>query len=463
MLKELFLPETALNGRWRVNSAIAFAFRRLTVRPLYLIELNEVNFDFVRRYVRMGRLPCFSKLLQRHGLGSTTSESAYEQVEPWIQWVTAHTGKTYAEHGVFRLGDIVGRDLDQVWEVLERRGITVGAVSPMNAENRLRAPAFFVPDPWTSTPVSADRATRMLYGAVVQAVAENAQGRLAMRSLIGLLAGFARNVSAGRWRVYVELARRLRGRPWIKATILDRLLADVFLSQVRRARPRFASLFLNAAAHIQHHYMFNSVVYDGERQNPEWYVRQSEDPVFEIYSIYDRIVADIQAIEPDTRVIIATGLHQDPYPDATFYWRLKEHVAFLTSAGVQFESVEPLMSRDFLVRFRSTREAELAKVVLEAARIEGEDARVFEVDNRGDSLFCTLVFGREIKAGMVFTVNGRRFAGYDAVAFVAIKNGHHNPLGYLIDTDAPTAHIGLPLSEIYRLVTDHFDADRVAA
>src|SRR5687767_4277118 len=119
------------------------------MQPMVLVELNEVSFDFAREYAAQGRLPSFATLIARHGLGTTTSETAYENIEPWIQWVSAHTGKTFDEHRVFRLGDIVGSNVQQIWEILECRGVSVGAVSPMNATNRLNNPAFFVPDPWT--------------------------------------------------------------------------------------------------------------------------------------------------------------------------------------------------------------------------------------------------------------------------------------------------------------------------
>ena len=94
-----------------------------TDRSLIFLELNEVNFDFVRAYAREGRLPAIAKLLDAYGFAVTESEKSYEELEPWIQWVTAHTGKSFAEHGVFRLGDIVHHDLPQVWECLEQRGL----------------------------------------------------------------------------------------------------------------------------------------------------------------------------------------------------------------------------------------------------------------------------------------------------------------------------------------------------
>ncbi|WP_204265672.1 hypothetical protein, partial [Klebsiella pneumoniae] len=55
--------------------------------------------------------------------------------------------------------------------------------------------------------------------------------------------------------------------------------------------------------------------------------------------------------------MIATGLHQVPYPETSFYWRLKDHEAFLREVGVPFTSIEPRMSRDFLVECRDAEQA----------------------------------------------------------------------------------------------------------
>ena len=55
-------------------------------------------------------------------------------------------------HKIFRLGDVVASDALQIFEEVEQAGFKVGAVSPMNAVNRLSAPAYFIPDPWTDTP-----------------------------------------------------------------------------------------------------------------------------------------------------------------------------------------------------------------------------------------------------------------------------------------------------------------------
>lgn len=433
------------------------------MQPLLLVELNELNFEFVRRYVERGHLPSFSLLLKQYGLRTTFSEVVYEHIEPWIQWVTAHTGKTFDEHRVFRLGDIIGAKLDQIWEVLERSGVKVGTVSPMNAENRLRTPAFFIPDPWTPTRVSADSITSALYKAIAQGVGDNAEGRMTPRSLARLLMGFVAHVPPAKWTGYLRLARRIPTQPWIKAIILDRLLADVFLSLLHRTQPQFASVFLNAGAHIQHHYMYSSSVYRGDRRNPDWYVRPGEDPILDIYSAYDQLVGDMMRVQPGVRVIIATGLHQDPYPGEDYYWRLKDHEAFLSQAGIAFASVEPLMSRDFIVKFHNASDARLAESMLRAARLQGDTVAVFEIDNRGDSVFCSLVYPRQLHPGVMLEINERNLDLHDATAFVALKNGHHNPIGYLIDTFTSGKSEQIPLADLFHIVRRHFESDGLAA
>jgi hypothetical protein len=44
----------------------------------------------------------FKKLIEK-GITNTESEPEYENLEPWVQWPSVHTGKTYDEHKVFRL------------------------------------------------------------------------------------------------------------------------------------------------------------------------------------------------------------------------------------------------------------------------------------------------------------------------------------------------------------------------
>lgn len=426
--------------------------------PLVVLELNEVNFDFVEHYCRRGELPAFARLIEEHGYTRTVSETEHERIEPWIQWFTVHTGKSFAEHGVFRLGDGPQAGARQIWEELGGRGLRVGAFSPMNAANAIPQGAFFVPDPWTPTGVKAPRILQGAYRAVCQAVADNAESRITPRSALQLLCGLLAYTNPRRWPRYLaDAAAGLRSR-WARAVFLDRFLADCFLHLWRRNRPDFATLFLNGAAHIQHHYLFNSSAYSGRHRNPPWYLAPGVDPVLAVYRLYDGVIADCLALAPRPRVMIATGLHQEAVDEPVFYWRLRAHEAFLRRLGCGFSRVEPRMSRDFLVHCENPAEAGATAAKL-ASGVSAEGAPLFEVDNRGESLFVTLAYPREIAPGFSARFGDTLVENLDReVVFVALKNGRHSGVGYFLDSAvrqrAEAAPI--PLPELWRRMVSAF-------
>jgi hypothetical protein len=401
---------------------------------LLFLELNEINLESIAFYCERGLLPNFRELLTKHGWTTTSSETHYRDIEPWIQWVTAHTGMTLAEHQVFRLGDIVRHDLTQIWEVLEELGLKVGAISPMNAKHRLKSPAFFMPDLWTRTALTVGSRLRGLYTAISQAVNDNSQARLTLRSAAQLLLGLLSFARPKNYSTYLRLLASSGRAPWRRALFLDLLLADVFIAEVARTTPDFASLFVNAGAHIQHHYLYSAACYEGPQRNPEWYLRPNTDPILEAYVLYDRVVGSVRAAFPRARLMIATGLHQVPHGEVTYYWRLRDHARFLRRLEVSFVSVEPRMSRDFLVVCESPAEAAIAAQKLaSAAAVDGTP--LFEVDNRGTDLFVMLAYPREIGPRFVFHIGANEYAmsGEDVV-FVALKNGEHSGVGYFLDT-----------------------------
>jgi hypothetical protein len=122
-------------------------------------------------------------------------------------------------------------------------------------------------------------------------------------------------------------------------------------------------------------------------------------------------------------------------------------------------SVERLMSRDFILRCNTAEDAARASKLLCEARLENDSRIVFEVDNRGESLFCTLAFDGDIESERAVCINGRRLKFRHEVVFVALKNAHHNGLGYLIDTARSIGQERLPLTSLFTSVIQHFGLD----
>ena len=401
---------------------------------IILLGLNELNFDYIKFYINQGLLPNFKKIFEIQPPIETISEKEYKLLEPWVQWVTIHTGKAFKEHNVFRLGDIVNNpELSQIFEELEAEGLSVGAVSPFNAENRLKNPTFFVPDPWTKTEASGNWVVKSLYQAVHQSVNDNAKSILNLKTIFSLGLGLLLYVPLSRWSHYLKIVLNVQ-KPGSKALILDSLLADVHLTLWKKNKPDFSNLFLNSGAHIQHHYLFNSKAYIGNIKNPEWYCPKDYDPLIHILSEYDKQIGRLLK-QKDVKIIIATGLHQQPHEHLTFYWRLKEHVKFAEMIGIKyFAEILPRMSRDFLVKFNNEKDAVNAEKLLNSFYASNDNVKIFEVDNRGTSLFVELVYPNDIEDNdSIYSKESNlkleKFKSY--LAFVAIKNGEHNGIGYV--------------------------------
>jgi hypothetical protein len=407
------------------------------------LELNEINFEFVQAYIKAGELPNLARLLDRHGLIVTEAEKEYPFLEPWIQWPTVYTGLSYGEHGIFRLGDSVEANHVQIWEYLESHGLSVGAVSPMNAVNRCSNPAFFLPDPWTETKISAEPRVEKLYACLKRLINDNASDQRPMaetaRELLPLAMRYTALKSAGE---YLRVLRHARAHKWSRAAILDRLLADVFLALWRQHKPDFASLFLNAGAHIQHHHLYDSDIYHGDRANPSWYSSAAEsdiDPLLLIFRVYDKIVRDFMAL-PNTRLLVTTGLSQFPNEREFYQYRLVAYEETMRTFGLSDFEAHQRMSRDFLLTFADERAAKGAEALIEQIHCGGQ--QLFSIDNRGASLFCQVAYHGEPEGLSAVVAAGKSADMRDQFALVSIENGLHRTLGYHIDSglDAATAN-----------------------
>jgi hypothetical protein len=119
--------------------------------PVLLLEFNELSPSLMERFVREGLLPNFKILHDESEVYTTQAVEKYPYLEPWIQWITVHSGLNYDEHGVYRLGD--GGDLKKpcVWDLLSEHHFRVWLCGSMNIRYDSPINGYVLPDPWTST------------------------------------------------------------------------------------------------------------------------------------------------------------------------------------------------------------------------------------------------------------------------------------------------------------------------
>src|SRR5688572_6631949 len=114
-----------------------------------LIELNELSPPLMERFLRLGELPNFARFRREAEVYTTDAEEQPPFLEPWIQWVTVHTGLPYGQHKVFHLNDGHKLTAPNLWDVLSESGRTSWVCGSMNTSHRPGLRGMLLPDPWT--------------------------------------------------------------------------------------------------------------------------------------------------------------------------------------------------------------------------------------------------------------------------------------------------------------------------
>jgi len=117
------------------------------MKPLILIEFNELSPRLLERFMAAGKLPNFRKFYAESTVYVTDAQEEVAHLEPWIQWPTVHSGLTYQEHGVFHLGDGRNETRKYIAEILSDAGVRVGVFGSMNMNYRALN-GYVIADPW---------------------------------------------------------------------------------------------------------------------------------------------------------------------------------------------------------------------------------------------------------------------------------------------------------------------------
>ena len=457
---------------------------------IFFLQLNEIDFDYIDEYIRLGYLPTFKSLFEKYGYVETTSETEHHLANPWIQWPTVHTGMSYAEHKVFRLGDIVKYNHELIYEALEKQGITVAALAAFNARNNTKNSKFFVPDPWTKTPFTGSKDLHRIYNALCQITNDYAKKEITLQSYYDLLLGAIGNANYKNIPNYVkETLSYIKGKTWFRAVICDHLLLDTFVTQCKQHKPEFSTVFLNGGAHLQHHYLFSSKAYHGERTNPDWHVAENEDPLLDILKLYDEGLKEILALAnnfENGRVIVATALHQNAHERETYYYRIDDHKSFLQKIGIEYTDTYNLMTEDFVLCFENeqlaleaeqnilnvetldTEEIFYVETADNAVRTLNKGTKVFHTENRGKDIYVQLKpvaalipIEAKIKSNGVIVDNFGKL-----VTLAQVKNTHHHGVGYYTDTGFSKGELpgSFPLKDLFGMFLESYgiQSDRQA-
>ncbi len=416
--------------------------------PVIVLEFNELTPRLIDRFIDDGDLPGFARLRSESTVCTTDAEEAAPNLEPWIQWVTVHTGLPFREHGVFLLGEGAGLKAPRIWDIVADAGERAWVCGSMNSAvtARRRENVHFLPDPWAVDakpwpPGQFDAYFNFVRTQVQEYTRDKAPLALAdylrfIRFMVG--AGLSPRTVTDTVR---QLAGELeRGTRWRRAPILDRLQWDTFRHFYRRLRPAFSSFFVNSTAHYQHFYW--------REMEPERF-QLAREPARDVgaaeairfgYQRMDRIVQECLALAgDDATIVLCTALSGQPllkYEAAggKQIIRVTQIERLLSYIGVVSQpQFSPVMSEEFHLLFESEPAALDAEARLLSLRTDAGEP-VMAVSRHGADLLCGVkLLAMPPSETLVTTQFSNQAVSFGDLFYPAQgpKSGMHHPDGIL--------------------------------
>ncbi len=411
-----------------------------------MLELNELTPALMDQFIAEGALPNFARLQQLSTRALTDPEAVPPLLNPWVQWVTVHTGTPPEVHGIQKLGESALLAQPTIAEAVSDAGDPVWQCGAMNVPvraDRLRGAALS--DPWS---VGADALPAEFepFETFVRANVQEHTNPAATTGAADLarfgwfLARHGLRARTARAALEQLVAERRRGRPRsARALVLDRMAWDVFRWYHHEVDPVFASFFANSTAHFQHHHWREHDPSSFEMPPSDTDLAMHADTIRSGYQNMDRLVGEaIDLAGEDTAIVFCSALGQQPYVAGDTYGGTRPYRARsvetihhgLGLAGVT--EVSPVMSGQFHLLCHDDAAARSVAARLEAASLE--DAPAFSVRRSGADVFagCPRLDTVDPDASIVFADSEHEVRFGDLFyRLETTKSGMHHPDGLL--------------------------------
>jgi hypothetical protein len=413
-------------------------------KSVILIEFNELAPTLMAKFIAAGKLPNFKRLQDESEVYLTDAGEEPPNLEPWIQWVSVHSGLTFPEHGIFHLGDGDKLKAKCIWDVLSQANYRVGVCGSMNVRYDRPINGYVLPDPWTTGSHPFPDTLLPYFKFVQRNVQEYTNERVPL-SLSDYIQFLYFMVTHGLsfWTVksiisqlFLEAGGKHR---WKRAQILDKLQFDVFRWYHKKTRPHFSTYFSNSTAHLQHMYWRNMEPGLFKVKPTAGEQAEFDQAILSGYQEMDQLIARFLALADDqTTLVFATALSQQPcliYEDqgAKQFYRPREFEDVLSFAGITAaHKVFPVMSEQFHIYFDGEQEAIDAEQKLRALRL-GERVALY-VERNGKTVFsgCTVFENLPQEISLTINDSNRSRPFFDIFYKVeGKKSGMHHADGML--------------------------------
>ncbi len=398
------------------------------VKDVIILELNEFNTDLLKAASEQYSLPHIKLLLDTAKSTHYKTNDRYNSgyLEPWVQWVSIHSGVPSSQHKIKHLGDVPDLNYAQAWETLSQHGISTGVWGVMNGGRRDEEHVkFFLPDPWTFSEDAFPKKVNNLLSLprYLSRNYRNLKFTKILNKSIKLLSyifssGAGLKITAQVVNLLGSLIKR-GPKHYVFISYFDYISTLLFIKMKKTHTPKCSFLFLNSIAHIQHHHWKNGP--DGV--TPE---------ILFGLKMVDRLLGLLKSVFPEDELVVHNGLsqmntnHEKPW----VLYRQKDPFQFLVSMQLNPTKVEQLMTHDGHAFFDSAESCQFAFEQLKSIRINNKALFHVEYNAEDDKkLFYQLNFTDELETPTRFECNQNNFRFFDYFDRIVTRTGRHIPMG----------------------------------
>ncbi len=428
---------------------------KLTPRRVLFLEFNELTYSIIDPLIEKGILPNFARWKREGAWAEPDAVERPPYLDPWITWVTVHTGVDSKQHGAF----VLEQDSDTIrakrtWDYVVEAGKSIGVFGSISAYPPRPVPGFMVPGPFAPSDetypayIKPVQALNRKYTQVHQKNEAQDNWLQMVERGANLLSLGLKPATAAKIAAQLAYEKVDRSSTWKRASLQPLINYDFFETLYRRYRPDYATWHTNHCAHYMHHYWrawddskFLSRASEEEKKHYGGAIEHG-------YRVADDLLGKFMKLaDDDTILILKTSMGQQPYvkeafADGKIAVRFKSFARFLELAGVEGGTdLVPTMIPQWNVRFRDPALRARAVERLNAVRAVGAVYdRGVSVEETNEILTVT-PYGLAKREGEVRYffdgTPGAKKEGYAIDELFAVdtptpKEGYHHPAGVMM-------------------------------
>ncbi|MBH8563678.1 hypothetical protein I8748_16015 [Nostoc sp. CENA67] len=414
-------------------------------KSIILLEFNELCPSLMQRFIQEGKLPNFQRFYEQSEVYTTDAEEQAPFLEPWIQWVTVHSGLPYSEHQVFLLDEGYKLKAKSIWDIVSEAGLKVWVCGSMNVNYHSPLNGYVMPDFW-STKITPNTAELIPYFRFVQKqVQEHTNdyvplSRAEYLRFLGFMSSHGLSLQTINAIIQQLIREKITAKyRWQRATIADKLQFDLFCWYYRKLKPQFSTFFINSTAHFQHMYWRNMEPEQFQVKPSATEQREYEKAILFGYQEMDQLIGGfLNLLDNNTTLILSTALSQQPcltYENigGKHLYRPRKFEKLLEFAGINSKFVcSPVMAEEFHIRFENNQDATEAEQNLLALQVNQRP--MMRLRRTGNDIYggCGIFDELPNDATLTFVNSGKSIPFFKIFYQIEeIKSGMHHPDGIL--------------------------------